>query len=91
MVFLKILFFIFAFFYLLQWGVRLLFRWKLRSMQREMNSRAQPRPRGRRAPKEGEVHVDTGTVRDRKINDRIGDYVEYEEITVVEESEKTEE
>ena len=90
-VLLIVIFSIFAFFYLLQWAVRAVLRWKLNSIQKEMarqGRQAQTRGRRQRTPREGEVRVDAGKAPERKINERIGDYVEYEEVEIMEE-EKT--
>jgi hypothetical protein len=66
--------------------LRLVGRWLIgswiRSVQKaygQPRSQAQERPRGR-AMREGEVKVSGTATAGRKVNDRIGDYVDYEEI-----------
>lgn len=91
--FLTIIFFILIFFYLLQWAVRVVLRWKINRIQRDMarnGGSAYSRGSGQRqrVPREGEVRVETRTAPGKKVNERIGDYVEYEEVEIVEESEE---
>ena len=98
MTFFSIIIFIILFFYLLQWAVRIVLRWKINRIQREMAKNGSntyykqyawgKNPgRQQRTPKEGEIKVDLRTTPDKKINDRIGDYVEYEEVEIIEDEE----
>ena len=42
--------------------------------------------RRERPAREGEVKVEAGTAPEKKVSDRIGDYVDYEEVEIVEET-----
>jgi hypothetical protein len=81
---------LFATFYLLQAIARLWFRRKVAKIQREMGaqgtSRSNNTTSGRRM-REGEVRVEPRKAPRRKVNERIGDYVEYEEVEIIEEDE----
>jgi hypothetical protein len=80
MAFFKFLLIVVAVLYVL----RLVGRWLIGSWIRSVQeahgqARAQGRPRGR-AVREGEVKVSGTATASRKVNDRIGDYIDYEEI-----------
>ncbi len=84
--FLIILLILFFFFGVLPRLLRSVLRWKINRIQKEMAHKGgQSRSRGtwQRSPREGEVRVDAGSAPGGKINRNIGDYVEYEEIEVV--------
>jgi Sec-independent protein translocase protein TatA len=85
--FLTVIFFIVVGVYLL----RLLFRWwigkKIRQFQQRMaGNAAQGSAHGssRRTPREGEIRVETGAAPEKKVNNRVGDYVEFEEVEITE-------
>jgi len=96
---LTFIFFLFLGFYLLQWVVRLWFRRRLRKLQQQMENgggqgyykqytwgRGTSAQRERHQTREGEIKVETGAAPGKKVNDRIGDYVEYEEVEIGEEN-----
>jgi hypothetical protein len=90
--FLTVIFFIVAGFYLLG----RLFRWwvgrRIREFQRQMGgdpgAQGRPRQTSRRQPREGEIKVETGSAPGKKVNDSIGDYVEFEEVEITETTEE---
>jgi len=96
--FLTFIFFLVLGVYLLQWVFRLWLRWRIKKLQQQMengggqgyykqyswgtgNSGRRERP-----TPEGEVKVETNTAPGKKVNDRIGDYVDYEEVGTDEEA-----
>ena len=89
--FLTVICFLILGFYLLQWLLRLWLRARVNRIQREMEknggqyTRTNGNSRRERPVREGEVRVETGRAAGKKVSDRIGDYVEYEEIEIVEE------
>lgn len=70
-----------------------LLRWwigrKLRQFQQQAGGAAQARERSaRRTPREGEVKVETGTAPGKKVSERVGDYVEFEEVACTDDEQK---
>jgi hypothetical protein len=81
--------------YLLRWLFRQWLGRRMREIQRQMENsgtqgyyRTTSREKRERKPREGEIKVETGTAPGKKVNDRIGDYVEYEEVEITEETTK---
>ena len=89
--FLTVICFLILGFYLLQWLFRLWLHTRVDRIRREMEknggqyTRTSGNSRRERPAREGEVRVETGRAAGKKVSDRIGDYVEYEEIEIVEE------
>ena len=98
MKFLTFLVFLLLGFYLLQWLARLWLRRRIARIRHDMEQnggqgfykqytwggRSNGRPE--RPAREGEVKVETGAAPGKKLNDRIGDYVDYEEVGPAEDS-----
>ncbi|MDR0954920.1 MAG: DUF4834 family protein [Rikenellaceae bacterium] len=88
--FFEVVIFLIVGFYLLQWIVRLWLRRKVAKIRREMGEQGAAWGDNRTTDqrmREGEVRVEPRKAPRRKVNERIGDYVEYEEVTIIEESE----
>jgi hypothetical protein len=52
-----------------------------RNFFNNLNNSKQPRPQAKhKTGKKGDVHIDKQPVRDKKIKDDVGEYVDYEEI-----------
>ena len=67
------------------------FRARIRKSKGDMETNGGQRYRGAgnkraRPAREGEVRVETGRAPGKKVSDRIGDYVEYEEVEIIEET-----
>jgi hypothetical protein len=89
--FLVFLFILIVVFYLLPAIVRLWLRRKVAKIRREMGDQGAAwgdNATTDRRMREGEVRVEPRKATRRKVNERIGDYVEYEEVTIIEESEE---
>lgn len=83
--FFRFLLIVIGVFYLVQFLGRLLFRSWMRKAQRNYQQSAGGDPsggRGRRARnmREGEVEVDARTAPPKQVNEKIGDYVDFEEV-----------
>lgn len=80
-----LLIFILAF-YALQFLVRLLFRFWIRKAQRNFQQQTGGNPSNgsrnsrSRSVREGDVEINTRTAPQKQVNEKIGDYVDYEEV-----------
>ncbi|MDL2230620.1 DUF4834 family protein [Alistipes sp. OttesenSCG-928-L06] len=75
--------------YLFRWGFRLWLGWKLKKLQQQMSGNGSNGTYSRRNgnagqrekyAREGDVKVEKGNSPGKKIRDRIGDYVDFEEV-----------